>query len=654
MSGKEATASGSFSPGSPLVDYSVVHPVPGYGEPLDYLPYEGDPLFIGEPLPSALVKNLMDEGAAVLPLTTLREFSMLQLMNSITDKDDWHIKIFDEAIAAKWKAEAVEAAHEALRKDRAREAQESATIADHARFSRWPVHTARRDESLMTYTMANYCIDELRHRATLFKQSANGAIVVYNGDVVKSDTAVSPETKKALQKAVEPLENVPDSQKDWHPGSDEKVLDLVHPSLFPVIFGRSKVLAVGEKVVPLWGAARRTGEGNVVPTPEQPEGEMFGGGWGAGVELNPYSTKFQWLPCEVDITGDKPRIISYINNLRPEENADLYEVVEDVIAAAIPLWEMTLAPGGLGPGEFAHFQRISYNDSYYDPDPEDMTEEDGPPVDDDWDLRYEWKGHIRRTVLPEPNEFDSANVTTPEPFSLKDRFGKMRRPLQIIVKLANIELTPENPGYEGGTWHVEGKLNEQIVATALYYYSSKNTTRSSLAFRQLSSAEAAGEMSYEQGVHEFLPDVFGCQNEEGAFQEVGSVETREGRLLTFPNILQHRVQPFELEDKTKPGHRKILALFLVDPNVRILSTAYVPPQQLQWWRKALHEGGENLPIQNLPVEIQDHVYDEVEEFPITLTEAKRLREELMDERKDFVLQHSKAFEVSMTFSLCEH
>jgi hypothetical protein len=32
------------------------------------------------------------------------------------------------------------------------------------------------------------------------------------------------------------------------------------------------------------------------------------------------------------------------------------------------------------------------------------------------------------------------------------------RGLQIVVKLANIELTPEKPTYEGGVWHVEGQL----------------------------------------------------------------------------------------------------------------------------------------------------------------------------------------------------
>jgi hypothetical protein len=33
-----------------------------------------------------------------------------------------------------------------------------------------------------------------------------------------------------------------------------------------------------------------------------------------------------------------------------------------------------------------------------------------------------------------------------------------KRGLQVIVKLANIHLTPEKPEYGGGTWHVEGQL----------------------------------------------------------------------------------------------------------------------------------------------------------------------------------------------------
>jgi Protein of unknown function (DUF4246) len=195
--------------------------------------------------------------------------------------------------------------------------------------------------------------------------------------------------------------------------------------------------------------------------------------------------------------------------------------------------------------------------------------------------------------------------------------------------------------------------NEHIVATAIYYYSSENTTRTSLAFRQLSNNRDLDDVKYEQDVHDFLKDIYGGKNGEAAIQTVGSVETREGRLVTFPNILQHQVQPFELDDKTKPGHRKILALFLVDPNVRVLSTAHVPPQQLDWWRKSLDEMTKN-PINNLPAEIQDYVYGNVEDFPIRLDEAKSARDELMEERRVFVIQHSRILNRSCEFSLCEH
>jgi len=51
------------------------------------------------------------------------------------------------------------------------------------------------------------------------------------------------------------------------------------------------------------------------------------------------------------------------------------------------------------------------------------------------------------------------------------------------------------------------------------------------------------EMDYEQDQHDFLPIVFGVRTEDPGIQLVGGVDTREGRLLTFPNILQHQVNP---------------------------------------------------------------------------------------------------------------
>jgi hypothetical protein len=63
-------------------------------------------------------------------------------------------------------------------------------------------------------------------------------------------------------------------------------------------------------------------------------------------------------------------------------------------------------------------------------------------------------------------------------------------------------------------------------------------------------------------------------------QNLGSIITKSGRAIAFPNLYQHCVAPFSLLDNSKPGHRKILVFFLVDPAYHILSTALVPPQQV--------------------------------------------------------------------------
>ena len=76
-------------------------------------------------------------------------------------------------------------------------------------------------------------------------------------------------------------------------------------------------------------------------------------------------------------------------------------------------------------------------------------------------------------------------------------------------------------------------------------------------------------------------------------QNYGTVATPQGRLLAFPNVFHHRVSGFRLADPTKPCHRRFIALWLVDPQTRIISTANVPPQQAEWWSGALLEGGDD-------------------------------------------------------------
>jgi hypothetical protein len=114
--------------------------------------------------------------------------------------------------------------------------------------------------------------------------------------------------------------------------------------------------------------------------------------------------------------------------------------------------------------------------------------------------------------------------------------------------------------------------------------------------------------------------------------------------------MQHRVSPFALQDRTKPGHRKIIALFLVDPHTRIISTANVPPQRKDWWFDVVRESGS---LQVLPEELAQHVHREVEDWPMGLEEAKTLRKELMEERSTYIPAVEGAV-YSQSFNFCEH
>ena len=66
--------------------------------------------------------------------------------------------------------------------------------------------------------MADWCIAELRYIASFHSASPENRppIVVFHGDVVKSDTAVSTELKHALQEVVDKFQvAIPGKLKDW-------------------------------------------------------------------------------------------------------------------------------------------------------------------------------------------------------------------------------------------------------------------------------------------------------------------------------------------------------------------------------------------------------------------------------------------------------
>ncbi|KAL5040948.1 hypothetical protein BDW71DRAFT_212606 [Aspergillus fruticulosus] len=94
---------------------------------------------------------------------------------------------------------------------------------------------------------------------------------------------------------------------------------------------------------------------------------------------------------------------------------------------------------------------------------------------------------------------------------LRDQF---RHKGQVIVKLANIELTPDKPKSEGRAWRIEGQPNERICATAINYYDFENNTENTLSFRHRADAYYYPAVNYEQEEFQFLR-AFGFESDLG-------------------------------------------------------------------------------------------------------------------------------------------
>ncbi|KAF1809915.1 hypothetical protein P152DRAFT_383276, partial [Eremomyces bilateralis CBS 781.70] len=525
---------------------------------------------------------------------TVREQSMLGVMEALTNKPEWRRKVFDEAIVAKWGSEVVD---------------------------------NDPDGRNFTDDMFDYCIAELRNKAKQHEDTGIVRVLDIVASVVKSDELVPEELRLKLIEAVKLLENVPEKQKDWHPGSDEKVLDLVHPSLFPLIYGVSRVFPTEAEKVGVQDCMKRCGEGEVIRAPKGQFGDYNGF----------ISRRFQWLPSEVSFqAGGKVKFESYVNNLHPTHDAPLYPILEEIVALAIPLWNETLS----SVTHTHNQQRLRIRIDHIEYDWPNGEWDDHEPAEDEpdeedrdayYDYREEWMRNNRILAYPEPETYDEdlKHFAANPPPPAVDLRKQIPNGVQVIVKLANIHLTPEKPEYEGGSWHVEGFVNEHICATALYYYDCENITDSHLGFRQYTDTIDMSGKSYGQDDNEGVEVVYGIENESPSVQPVGRILARQSRFLAFPNIFQHRVAPFRLQDRTKPGHRKIVALFLIDPYVKVISTANVPPQQRDWWAEELLKNGG---IGDLPAELVGQVVNDVDDFPVSLEKAKELREELMEER----------------------
>lgn len=228
-----------------------------------------------------------------------------------------------------------------------------------------------------------------------------------------------------------------------------------------------------------------------------------------------WSENYQLLPSNVafEENGGGVRLTSYINNVHPVKYNEIYRTIETAITLAIPLWEQCMIEykssfsvqqsvgreterfARITKSEYVHLFQIALHcitnkRALSDEDftlwtpPFDveaftyadipLSERDEasvsfdekqfsgvPPKETDEDrewrenklktfrpLRKWWQ--IHEPILPEPLPYQPVDY---EPKTkLRDKFAD--RGLQIIVKMASIELTPDKPEFPSGGWHV--------------------------------------------------------------------------------------------------------------------------------------------------------------------------------------------------------
>ncbi|KAH6597706.1 hypothetical protein BASA50_004311 [Batrachochytrium salamandrivorans] len=490
---------------------------------------------------------------------TLVELRYLEFIGSLLAKSNWWEKIHDELISSRWRSEAL--------------AQD------------------------VSEAIIDLAFDQLRSFCQHYiHKASHGSAIISPGAVERTfvmDHGVPDSVYKSLIHGVAILEDVPDYKKDWHPGTDNMVLDLIHPSLFCLVYGLTLIPSFSLRSQAFSGISWESLQHNqsVADIPTFDCSSKFS------------SRRFQWLPSEFYVDKDgHVSINSYINNLNPVWHPDLYKTIASVFECFVPMLE-NLAGTMRSNSEYIRIDDPSEGYSYH-------SDYD---YDDDLSVTIARSVHVPRM----PKSFGGPD-TLPLPISLRGRH------LQVIVKLASIHLTPDKPRYNGGSWRIEGTTNESIVATCLYYYEMENITSSKLSFRQ---AVRKGFI-YEQPSDRYYKDVYGITNvETETNKHLGSLDALPGRCIVFPNMLQHKVMPFELADPSKPGVRKILAFFLIDPSKRIVSTAHIPPQQPDWYTVYLN----NTPI---PAELWGDI---IKHIPgtMSLEEARSIRLELMQERSAF-------------------
>ncbi|PFH48549.1 hypothetical protein AMATHDRAFT_5691 [Amanita thiersii Skay4041] len=565
--------------------------LPGFHLPYDYNSGKGSTLF-----PSGLRLGITAGVLESKPVMTLRELAMLELMNQWTDDPDWHKGLSDQATLNVWHGKATTEGIQGIK------------------FSE---------------QMFEYCTNELRRKAQTYRQFP--VVQVFDADVVKSDAIVPPDLKNTLKDGSKTLE---DDYDTAHPSDNKGTRETVDPWLYPLVYGRSRILpnylTSLDNCIDCWINDAVTLDR--ITDFKVPRSQM---------QFYPFSDKFQWLPCKVDILRSA-KITSYINNLHPKKYKQLYRDIERVIECALPLWSSALNPlkNPSRPPNRVIYTKVQYHRPEGGPKPKRELNENFYVFQERMDKWIERRKQLRRLVQPEPEPYiPSSSTLYVEQETLAARAFRWSSDSLLFFSPPSSPNTLKVFGDSKDGWHVPYFRNEHICAIAIYCFDTVNITPCRISFRHQVDPHNIDGIEHAESDTTWLEQVFGCERGQPAVQCFGSIEMKEGRLLAYPNTIQTKREHFRLVDPTKSGHLKILTLCLVDPNVRIISTANIPCQRWDWWCEAARAREPQLSFE------ERYALDGGFDYPIPSKEGNETRGEALRKWQTFVRAHtSRHFE----------
>ena len=230
--------------------------VPGFGLPLRWPEMQSrrwQPLF--QPDENTLLLSALDGSENPKFCYTLRELTMIALINELTDSPDWDRKAFDPEFAFEWKSQKLLQGND------------------------------------VTRAMLDWCVEEAKYYVHDFLQSR--IFPALDGGVIKSDDCVDKAFKVDLKKRAASLRRAA-PRVDIRASS--LVVDIVDPHMFPFVFERTKTLRGG--YIEPERCISSSGQGEPVKKPSDDEcTEKERANY---PNNNAWSNKFQWLPFDVN------------------------------------------------------------------------------------------------------------------------------------------------------------------------------------------------------------------------------------------------------------------------------------------------------------------------------------------------------------------